>query len=402
MPRQDAQLQSEPYTLVLQSKQPSIHRRTHSTTVTSSVVGSFPHQEPSATTAAVVPQHSRSISMPYRRSTYDEYNLNSDSDSDDEENGGPRQSPPFLSTGDPTADPKALVPLRTQSLDVEPLNRNSDGGLSSSGGWWDVISAVEREDTAPWQDNSRSSMIKRSSSSAVQSIHSLSLPPGAEPASPLDFQATYPDFTRLDIDLTLDSPSRGQYSPPLAPTPPRRPSAQSSPGRGYSALGIGSGMNRNGGGGTPSSRTSPGPRTSLSRSAQASSERIETRPPPPPVPSFISRPSFPSPGTSPMTAPALLPSPQPSSPPVSGKSKFGFGRSMSLAISKKKDKEREKGKEMGKEGDMDKENEKSRWRGEKEKEKDREVGRKDGVTNNPGKWNRDMVAGIMGPPAERR
>jgi hypothetical protein len=34
------------------------------------------------------------------------------------------------------------------------------------------------------------------------------------------------------------------------------------------------------------------------------------------------------------------------------------------------------------------------------KSKDDRFGRK--VQNNPGKWNKDMVANIMGPPADRK
>jgi len=55
---------------------------------------------------------------------------------------------------------------------------------------------------------------------------------------------------------------------------------------------------------------------------------------------------------------------------------------MSIAMHRSKKEERER----------DKENEKGR---------EKILGGKK-VMNNPGKWNRDMVANIMGPPAERK
>jgi hypothetical protein len=176
------------------------------------------------------------------------------------------------------------------------------------------------------------------------------------------------------------------------------------------------------------------------RPAAQHSASSSTRPRPPPIPLTFNRPSFPSPSGSGTTGGAKgamskggssgnisfdMPgatlasgSAQPSisnsgggTPPPS-KSKlggFGFGRSVSMVVrTKKKDKEREKEREREKEKEKERERER-----EKEKGKGKEnEGSADGhgskarggkgPANEPGKWNRDMVAGIMGPPVERR
>lgn len=106
---------------------------------------------------------------------------------------------------------------------------------------------------------------------------------------------------------------------------------------------------------------------------------------PPPVPITIHRPGFPSRAPpEPMSAREIKTDAQ----EASAKSKFGqFGRSVSLGARQV----------MG------------RTKPEKEVNNDK-VQRKATmaqvraapITNNPERWNRDMVAGIMGPPVERR
>ncbi|KAL7420865.1 hypothetical protein Q5752_004819 [Cryptotrichosporon argae] len=171
-------------------------------------------------------------------------------------------------------------------------------------------------------------------------------------------------------------------------------------------------------------QVSPSPRGSPYASPGAGARETSYRPPP--VPLVFDRPGWPA------GAPAQTQTQTPTPPPsafikfaeraadkdkdrdrdrdredggTAAKSKLGsFGRSLSIGRKiKGKDKEngerdRDRAASAGAgagagAGDKDKDK-------EKEKEKDRDRDSK--VANNPGRWNRDMVAGIMGPPAERR
>lgn len=79
--------------------------------------------------------------------------------------------------------------------------------------------------------------------------------------------------------------------------------------------------------------------------------------------------------------------------PPNTKSKSRKWKSVSAAMGITKDKDKEKEKEKEKEKHKEK---------EKENEKVVRTGNRAWPENDPGRWNKNMVANIMGPPAERR
>ncbi|WVW80538.1 hypothetical protein I302_102523 [Kwoniella bestiolae CBS 10118] len=326
------------------AKQPSIHRRAKSTAVTpGSEVGSPSTPQ----NVGSRQQHSRSLSMPNRQSTYDEETeSSSDSDSDEPPSQAQIQQRPAVLTS-----VKQLPPLQMLSPIEMDDKRSSAGG--SSGGWWDIVSAMDNDNPAPWQENRPVPQRQRTSSGAASL--DLPLPPGAEPAQILDFSAPMlGEIANLDLSPTPAPqrlPPSGQRSKTLDAT---RNDLAYSP------------IRKNG----PSSA---GP--SAFSGGYFPTERL---PPPPPLrfdtPSTSSNRSVSASATSLHNSPTV-PSPVAASAP--SRSKLGvIGRSMSLMHKKEKDKENEKASSSG--------------------------GKKSKVQNDPGKWDKSMVASIMGAPADRR
>ncbi|KAK4689259.1 hypothetical protein P7C73_g831, partial [Tremellales sp. Uapishka_1] len=412
------------------------HRRAISAAVTPT-----PASRPQPSHLAIPPNssipkrqsHSRSASMPQRKSSYEYASDFDDTDSNSDSGAKPALSPRLPSMEKTKADtPPRLPPLQLLGLSDENhrlsasstgieddlLSAVSDAGhrlsaASSGGGWWDVVSAVDEvppENSVPWQ------------SKASQPLQSLlpPLPPGAEapntspPASlpsgmatekrlppaprPLDFSRSSfpaPLSDREEIDLgssaeeeigkaftMMDIPA-GQPRPILNAQSSSYDKGTSSPTR-VSFRGSPAGS-PNQYGSSPQYASSPGRQLEASGSPIAISTMRLVPQPPSPAPVQSPPRSRQSPSTTPKTVSANLPSPIPIPAP---KSKFGFGRSMSLAIrGKDKDKEREKEKENERIGR------------EKEKEKENKGKR---VLNDPGRWNKDLVAGIMGPPVEKK
>ncbi|ORY31294.1 hypothetical protein BCR39DRAFT_527314 [Naematelia encephala] len=328
------------------SEQSSQHRRSRSHALPTAIAEPLDYP---ASASVRREQHNRSISMPLRRGTYPE---DSDSDSDSYENEARLR--PLAVTANSL---KQLPPLQMLSpIEMSDLNEKTPSATQSAGGWWDVVSAIQPEQIAPWHQNSSASNRNRTSSNSASH---LLLPPGAEPAAVPDFSRPYEDITELSqIDLA-SAPSTPQAENQVEFFPTR-------------TSGLASPLAE--------------PDNSSPRSVQ--SRPIERDERPPPVPIKFSRPSFPSGQSSETSSLAMpigeIPDSHPSTPPgVSTKSKL-FGRSLSLAS-----------KSMLKSRKEDKENEKNASPAAN-------PARKDKVQNNPGKWNRDMVANIMGPPADRR
>lgn len=422
----------EHYQSISFAKSPSIHRRVKSNAAEN---GSPVAVDPLRT------QHTRSLSMPDRKASYD-------SDSDSEEDGhedasviesSPPADQPSLPTTTAVSSSKPLPDVETSVPQLPPLMLTpgdggvrrssaasagaapSSGGGGGGGGWWDVVSAVAKEDSnsngAPWdttpekRSSGRMSYMSQLSTKSshkdsltlsvnepTRNIVAAPLPPGAEPAQPLD-------FTRPMMNIDLNDSPVSQAKPPFsAPVSPRREPqylhgqnvrsagttgsfAPSSPLYGYvtqrkdedeelppppplrfdqSRRGL-----------TLGSSTTP--------STHSSSFNTESTPTPTAFSSSILSQgiSYPAPSNPSLAAVVVAtpPIPHPAQIPASSsstKSKLGsFGRSMSLARGKSK---KEKEKDGEKEG-RDKSNKKEK------------------VLNDPGKWNRDLVANIMGPPA---
>ena len=172
-------------------------------------------------------QHLRSASMPMRRNTYDDEtdsSVSTDPTSDESlepvayasphkaetillskpSPGGNRQpsSPLKIDTARPapTQPPMQSQPQVTEQMTpAKPasISRSATGG-SSSGGWWDVVSAVDHS-TAPWHASPSKDGADTSRAASISfSSPGLPLPPGAEPA-----QAPKPSSY---IDLLSTSP----------------------------------------------------------------------------------------------------------------------------------------------------------------------------------------------------
>lgn len=414
----------EHYQSISFAKSPSIHRRVKSNAFPSGLTSS----EAGSPVAADPPraQHTRSLSLPDRKASYD-----SDSDSEEDvslvQHSTPVDQPPLtpdtsVPSSKPLPDFERSVP-QLPPLIVTPLNigdrRSSPASASAApssggGGWWDVVSAVAKEDSnnspAPWDATSekrsseRMSRVSRLSTGSRRDSLAVSvndparntmapLPPGAEPALALD-------FTRPMMNLDLNSPVSQAKPPFSAPVSPHREAqylsdqtirpvgitglfGSSSPPYGYAQqededgklppppplrFDQSRGGHTLGSSTTPSAHSSPFTAESTPTSAafnhSALSSGLSY-----PVPPNASSPAAASPAPHP--AGPLAPS------PITTKSKLGsFGRSMSLVRRKSK---KEKEKDGEKEG--------------KDKNK------KERVLNDPGKWNRDLVVNIMGPPA---
>lgn len=422
----------EHYQSISFAKSPSIHRRVKSNAFPSGLSDSE-----AGSPVAVDPlkaQHTRSLSMPDRKAPYD-----SDSDSEEDvslvQRSTPADQPPLTpATSVPSSKPLPDVERSFPQLPpliVTPMNigdrrssaasasaaPSSGGGGGGGGGWWDVVSAVAKEDsssnTAPWdttpekRSNEPTSHVSQLSTDSRRDGLALNindparniaapLPPGAEPAQALD-------FTRPMMSLDLNSPVSQAKPPFSAPVSPQREAqylpgqtvrlvettglgfAPSSPPYGYTQRQDEDGIlppppplrfDQSRGGHTLGSSTTP--------SAHSSSLTAEPTPTSTALnhSALSSGPSYPAPSNASPTV-AQGPAPHPAGPLVSSstttKSKLGsFGRSMSL-VRRKSKKEKEKEKDGEKEG--------------KDKNK------KERVLNDPGKWNRDLVANIMGPPA---
>ncbi|WWC65273.1 uncharacterized protein I303_107890 [Kwoniella dejecticola CBS 10117] len=341
-------------------KQPSVHRRAKSNAATPvSETGSPPHLTTPQSIASRQ-QHSRSFSMPDRRSTYDESD-SSDSDSDEPPSQAQiQQNRPAVITS-----MKQLPPLQMLSpMDMEE-KRSSAG--TSGGGWWDIVSAMDNDNPAPWQD-ARPIPIRQRTSSGAASLD-LPLPPGAEAAQVLDFSTPMlTDMDRLDL------------SPP---TPPRQMAARhspssSSPGQRSKTVELA----KTGLAYSPSRTNGPSTAGPSGLGTYFPEERL----PPPPLRFDVPMASSPNRSVGGASTPlqnspnqTMTPSSATSSAPPP-RSKLGvIGRSMSLMHKKEKEKEKAR----------DKENEKS-------------GGKKSKVQNDPGKWDRSMVANIMGAPADKK
>ena len=307
----------------------------------------------------------------------------------------PPQLPP-LSLG--TSPSNALDLLSPSESEAQRMS-----GTSSSGGWWDIVSAVDIDAPAPWHDDPTPTTHRRTSSSVASTLlpANLPLPPGAEPAAAFDFSSPlYGDLSQMNI--VADSPItiRSTAPPtPLAqgpPTPTRGHFDRAPPTPTRSHLNQESMM-------TPGNTSEPYSRSPPARRAQTMEaprqqpqysyheeklpsanpatlgNGLPTRPPPIPV-------NLPRPGSNPYNGRSFSAQHPPppdvgESPNTATRSKLGgFGRSVTLAIrrDKDKDKENDKGSPFG------------------------PGGKKGKVQNDPGKWNRDMVASIMGSPADRR
>lgn len=340
------------------SRTPSWHRRAQSTTQPTR------YEAPGIVAQTEAPsrqEHKRSFSMPMRGSTLDESGTNSSEDDGSPTTAGPTQR------SDPTISFKSqLPPLELlDPIDVskkEPIRPISEGG----GGWWDVVSAVDNDSSAPyspapWHDNPRATARKRTSSSAGPP--GLTLPPGAEAAQLPDHKSTYVDISRTAADPPTP-PRTIRFSPRPIEQAVLSPSRKGSPGT------------------RSPGRTSNDPSSNVSSTVNLD-EETAPRISPPPLSTNLPRPMLFSAHSSDGPPFSVIP-PTPITQPVAGsqvppptRSKLGgFGRSMSFAMnrSKKEDKENEREKLMS--------------------------GKK--ASTSPGKWNRDMVADIMGPPAERK
>lgn len=286
---------------------------------------------------------------------------------------------PAISTSDPFSFPtQFLSPLESgYALPTSP----TDAGDRSSGGWWDVVSAVESDGKPPWQRSNNSLSLSAFGSSPAKShaemqrglsddCHSgaiAMLPPGAAPAmvrSPsngLRLEESMEGYAPMQLGESVlptgstgHTPRLGNVSSPVSQrqSPVASPSMQS----------IGS-----------FAYDQPGTTSSLPFTPDTS-----PRSRPPPVPIMIDRPSFPSPQSdraSSTPGGPQTPNSGISTSPIKGVSKLAsFSRTMSMARVRKREKER---------------NASVDWSKEESKHQ---------PMNDPGKWNKDMVASIMGQP----
>jgi hypothetical protein len=286
------------------------------------------------------------------------------------------------------ASPPQLPPLNLLSpVDLAGGGPRRESSQSSGGGWWEVVSAVDSVQTAPWNESPSKAHRRRSSSVGVSAPRGLQLPPGAEPAQLSFFPPPTEGLGRMklnevqdDVDDSISSSPEDEtpfardhiYAFPSPPIPLPQSDIIRTPPTESPALERWPKENR----------TTPFPPSNRPNPAWESQNAPDTY-------SFVSRSS---PRSDPVTAPSPAELPRRSepsrasglTPPIASKSKLsGFGRSVSLASRNMMG----RGREKDKEGD--------RTSSRKKEEKDR-------VMNDPGKWNRDMVSNIMGPPADRR
>ncbi|ORX40941.1 hypothetical protein BD324DRAFT_647844 [Kockovaella imperatae] len=223
------------------------HRRTRSGSLLppSAETGTSSTEHTPTPTSGARVSHSRSLSMPMRKSTYmQRKDSSSSSDGSSEEAGVPampnkvlvakRQAPePIITSLDPAdtaqgnlasnaglainmSNPKHLSNgsgIHLSSASGAGTSRhNSLDRPHSGGGWWDVVSAVSPQNMAPWHENPRSTTVRRMSRTSSDMPTSptfgqnLTLPPGAEPPAVQDLSMSYADL----IDLgNLSRPSSG-------------------------------------------------------------------------------------------------------------------------------------------------------------------------------------------------
>jgi hypothetical protein len=429
-------------------RQPSTHRRAISSFVNPPEEGD-PPKPPHLS-------HARSTSLPHRRNTID-----SMTDTDSDESIGIELTAVRSSTTTdrtsmlppPVIDRPPILPPLSFATPPSPepdAQTTPEPTPSSAGGWWDVVSAVQTHPpAAPWSDNFRSTNRTRTTSGGFSS---LPLPPGAEPATIA--QPHSPQFPNLKSDGTPSSSNSGTPSKRIVslelspvPSPPgmdfsKRLSAATlneqlgnlmiSPEPSSSSVNLPSlapirtDMNPQNGrlttprgpvparyhsdqgqSGGSSSRASPvipgyqrsqTDNTTLGQTqnsgggnmSDGDSDSDSDMSPSQPQPTI----RHVGPGSQhPMLQtmarappPAATPSPNRASPMSSAtKPKSRGWKSVSAAMGISKDKDRHKEK------DKDKENEKIMKNGNKA-----------WPENDPGRWNKDMVANIMGPPADRR
>lgn len=334
-----------------------------------------------------------------------------------------------------TDRPPILPPLSFDTpVEPEPAPEPTP---SSAGGWWDVVSAVQTQPPpAPWTDTFRSTNRTRTTSGGHSN---LPLPPGAEPATiaqpqepqldqirsiernstPSSSNPATPsrrgvslesspapspphfDFSKRQSAATLNeelgnlmiSPDRPAQNP-YSPSPTRPNGAQHDgrttprpPPRYHSDRGLASGSPSRA---SPSqlqrSHTDvPAVKAAYGSDDSDSESDAEIRPTIRHVPQggqhpmlqTMARPTPPNPSAAPDTSHTL----------ARGKTKTRGWKSVSAAMGITKDKDRQKEKEK----DRDKENEKVV-----------KSGNKAWPENEPGRWNKDLVASIMGPPADKR
>lgn len=332
--------------------------------------------------------HTRSISMPMRQQPRSQDNDNDDdhdsnsSFSTEPEEDSIHDLPPKVPAIQTQMKKSAsgtitLLPTGMPIHDLDTSLVNSAGGLSatsvsndSSSGWWDIVSAVQPSARAPWEDNTSP---RRNRVSGGGTPH-LPLPPGAEPAQPEEMMFERIAGIQLDPYAYSHSPSRStshQQEGPGLSSPSRQQTMQ--PRAPAMDMGESNGSPR---------RAAPQTSSRIAHNAESQNRS--------PIPINFARPiaqsspSAPAQSTGPAggstSGPGTPVQGETASPPV--KTSRLFGRSLTLS-SRPKNKD-------------------------KDKENDRASGvpvakaGKAKVKNDPGRWNRDMVADIMGPPADRR
>lgn len=401
-------------------------------------------------------QHSRSTSLPHRRNTVDSL-----SDSDESigieltathQTAERAPAKPALTTD----QPPMLPPLSFAS----PIEANAvaEPGPTSAGGWWDVVSAVQTQPpSAPWHDNVRSTTRKRTTSGGFSS---LPVPPGAEPASIQQAEPLLAQLQTLERVAPTGSISQpvSTHGTPVAPPPTQVPTgapvslsqapqaSPASPDIDFSKRQSDAMLSEQLGNlmispdrsphAAPSS-SSPIPLSismqNLATPVMSRTHRSESftpltgspaHPTPPKAPVFSAQTTtsvrppmtsdsdsdddddhsatrpvqrqvgyqqpremlqpIPRPPPNGGTPPAMRPSP--TTTPLGTKPKTRGWKSVSAAMGISKDKEK------AKEKDKEREN----------NEKVVRTGNRAWPENDPGRWNKNMVANIMGPPADRR
>ncbi|TYJ55245.1 hypothetical protein B9479_004075 [Cryptococcus floricola] len=430
----------------------SVHRRTRS--------HAFPDAQYSANTGSPVAvgvlkaQHTRSWSMPSRKGTYDEENEEEANVSYQQaaqvptpETQSAESSPPRVGsivTELPQLPPLVITPLQMDARRASGVSTvPTSAGGSTGGGWWDVISAVGKEDRsgspAPWEQGSdkRSTGMTHSSSGYLSISGSVGapglressshgslalgnrtsieapLPPGAE-AARLSGAPAVPDFTRPMMSLDLNSPesSPKSISPPSKTekglyasqnedvrASPGIPHALSSPPRvGHPSYD----QDRERLPPPPPLRFDQPRGTTLGSSSNLSSPSMSSATPTPTgmqAPRLSPAPFYPtSRGTSPGLTPTTASGP---SPPAPSGSSIAFAHPPDVPKSSPSPPTPSttppvKASKLGTFGrTMSLARSKSKKeKAEKEKEKEKER-----VMNDPKRWNRSAVQNIMGPPA---
>jgi hypothetical protein len=330
--------------------------------------------------------------------------------------------------------PPVLPPLSFATpveLELEPESKlDAEPTPPSAGGWWDVVSAVQTQPPpAPWTESFRSVNRTRTTSGGYSS---LPLPPGAEPAtisqhhepqldqiksiernstpsssnpatparrgvslesSPAQSPPLFDYSKRQSATLSgelgslMISPgaTRGMYSP----SPPRTDaqdgrSTPRGPPRYHSDHGRPSGSSSRA---SPSvlhrSQTDiPAVRAQYDSESDSDADDQPVQPTIRHIPQGNQHPMLQTMARPVPPAPAALPN---ASSLSGGKSKHRGWKSVSAAMGISKDKDRQ--------------NEKQK---DKENEKVVKTGSKAWPENEPGRWNKDLVANIMGPPADKR